>query len=127
MPSRPVLLVDADLDARTILRRLLEHHGYDALEAVDADGALAIARQRDVALIVSELYVKCGDDATCLVECVRADEALSGIPVLIVTTRAFGEDEERARQAGSVGYIVKPFSALDVMAKIARLVEAPAS
>ena len=122
---RPVLLVDQDPDARIILRRVLEYHGYEALEAVDADGALGLARERDVSLIVSELFVKCGGDATCLVETLRADQSLSSIPVLIVTTRAFGEDEQRARRAGSAGYIVKPFSAMDVMSQVARLVNTP--
>ena len=126
LASRPVLLVDQDPDARIILRRLLEHHGYDALEAVDADGALDLARERDVSLIVSELFVRREGGTACLVESVRADRELSSIPVLIVTTRAFGEDEQRARRAGSAGYIVKPFSAMDVMEQIARLVSAPA-
>ena len=120
-----VLIVDQDLDARIILRHLLEHHGYDPLEAVDADEALELARERGVSLIVSELFVPRDGGTACLVESVRADRALSAIPVLVVTTRAFGEDEQRARRAGSAGYIVKPFSARDVMAQIARLVSAP--
>lgn len=127
VPSRPVLLVDGDPDARIILRRLLEHYGYHAIEAVDHDAALALARERDVALIVSELFITCGDGMTCFVESVRADSTLSAIPVLIVTTQAFGADEQRARRAGSAGYIVKPFAASDVMAEIARLVNTPAT
>ena len=123
--SRPVLLVDGDLDARIILRRLLEYHGYDAIEAVDHDAALTLAREQDVALIVSELLVHRDGEMACLVESVRADSALSDIPVLIVTTQAFDADERRARSAGSAGYIVKPFEASDVMAQIARLVSAP--
>ena len=124
--SRPVLLVDGDPDARIILRRLLEYHGYQAIEAVDQDAALALAREHDVSLIVSELLVHCGEGMACFVESVRADSALSEIPVLIVTTQAFDADEQRARSAGSAGYIVKPFAASDVMAEIARLVNAPA-
>jgi DNA-binding response OmpR family regulator len=110
-----------------ILRRLLEHYGYQAIEAVDHDVALTIARERDVALIVSELFVTRGDDASCLVESVRNDSVLADIPVLIVTTRAFGADEQRARQAGSAGYIVKPFAATHVMAEVARLLDPPPS
>ena len=122
---RPVLLVDQDPDARCILRHLLEHYGYDALEAVDADEALHLAREHDVALIVSELFVEREGGRACFVETVRADRSVSAIPVLVVTTHAFGEDEQRARRAGSAGYIVKPFSARHVMAQIARLVDAP--
>ena len=123
---RPVLVVDQDLDARIILRGLLEHHGYDTLEAVDADVALDLARDRDVSLIVSELFVPCERGSTCFVESIRADRALSAIPVLVVTTRAFDEDEQRARRAGSAGYMVKPFAAMDVMAEVSRLVNTSA-
>jgi CheY-like chemotaxis protein len=121
-----VLLVDGDPDARLILRRLLEHYGYEAIEAVDHDSALAFARDRDVALIVSELFVARGSGATCLVESVKADAELCDIPVLIVTTQAFAPAEQRAREAGSAGYIVKPFAAAGVMAEVARLTESVA-
>jgi two-component system chemotaxis response regulator CheY len=117
-----VLLVDGDPDARTIMRRLLEFHGYEALEAVDHDSALSLAREQDVGLIVCEMYVNCGDGMTCLVESVRADDTLAKIPVLVVTTQAFRTAEQRARLAGSAGYIVKPFAATDVLAEVARLV-----
>ena len=120
--SRPVLVVDSDADARIILRRLLEHHGYQAIEAVDHDSALDLARQGNVALIVSELFVHCGEGMACLVESVRSDSTLADIPVLIVTTQAFEADEQRARDAGSAGYIVKPCAAGDVMTEVTRLV-----
>ena len=109
------------------MRRLLEYHGYQAIEAVDRDAAIALAREHEPALIVSELFVTCGDGMTCLVESLRADTSLSSIPVLIVTTQAFGADEQRARRAGSAGYIVKPYAATDVIAEVERLTKvAPA-
>jgi CheY-like chemotaxis protein len=125
--SRPVLLVDGDPDARVIMRRLLEYHGYQAIEAVDSDAALALARKHEPALIVSELFVTCGQGMTCLIESLRADTSLSSIPVLIVTTQAFGADEQRARSAGSAGYIVKPYAATEVIAEVERLVKSPPS
>jgi two-component system chemotaxis response regulator CheY len=120
--SRAVLLVDGDPDARVIVRRLLEHHGYQAIEALDQNEALAIARQRKIALIVSELWVACDDGVGCFIESVKADSTIAHVPVLILTTQGFGDAEQRARRSGSAGYIVKPFSASELMAEIARLV-----
>ena len=60
----------------------------------------------------------------CLVESERAYSKISDIPVLIVTTQAFDADEQRARGAGSAGYIVKPFAVADVMTEVSRLVRA---
>ena len=126
VPPRSVLLVDGDSDARIILRRLLEHHGYRAIEAVDHDEAMTLAREQNVSLIVSELLVSSGTGMSCLAESVQGDSALAEIPVLIVTTQAFDADERRARRAGAA-YIVKPFVATDVMAHVDRLVTRPAS
>src|SRR5688572_17455541 len=70
--SRPVLLVDGDQDARVIMRRLLEYHGYQAIEAVDSEAALALAREHQPALIVSELFVTCGEGMTCFIESLRS-------------------------------------------------------
>jgi two-component system chemotaxis response regulator CheY len=118
MHNRPVLLVDGDEDARIILRRLLEHHGYPVIEEVECDAALAAAHTHEVALIVTELYIARGNNVACLIECVRADARLAGIPVVVVTTQAFRDDELRALAAGSAGYIVKPFAAHEVIHRI---------
>jgi two-component system alkaline phosphatase synthesis response regulator PhoP len=125
MATRPVLLVDGDEDARIILRRLLEHEGYPVIEATDLETALSAARESDVAVIVTELYVSCGQGMACLVETVKRDSALASIPVIVVTTQTFGADEERARAAGSAGFIPKPFAAREVVAEIALLHDSP--
>ena len=121
MFSRPVLLVDGDEDARIILRRLLEHHGYSVMEETECDAALAKARAHEVALIVTELYVTSGDTVVCLVEALKADADLARIPVMVVTTQAFNDDERRARAAGSAEFIAKPFVAQELIHRIDRL------
>jgi two-component system chemotaxis response regulator CheY len=118
MSNRPVLLVDGDEDARIILRRLLEHHGYTVLEEVEYDAALAAARTHQVALIVTELFIARGDGVVCLVESLKADAELASIPVVVVTTQAFDDDQRRALAAGSAGYIVKPFAAHEMVDRI---------
>jgi two-component system chemotaxis response regulator CheY len=128
MPNRPVLVVDGDEDARIILRRILEHHGYSVIEEVEYDAALAAARAHQVALIVTELFIARGDAVVCLVEALKADAELARIPVMVVTTQAFHDDERRARAAGSAGYIVKPFAAQEVILRIEEmLANGPAS
>jgi len=126
MFSRPVLLVDGDEDARIILRRLLEYHGYPVIEETECDAALAMARAHEVALIVTELYVTRGDTVVCLVEALKADADLAGIPVMVVTTQAFNDDERRARAAGSAEFIAKPFVAQELINRIDRLLSGKA-
>jgi two-component system chemotaxis response regulator CheY len=120
---RPILLVDGDPDARTILRRMLEFHGFEAVEATEHDEALARARRGDLGLVMTEMYVQAGDGVGCLVESLKADASLADLPVVVVTTQAFAATEQRARAAGSAAYILKPFRATDVIAEVVRFVE----
>jgi DNA-binding response OmpR family regulator len=118
MRPHSVLLVDDDVDTRTIVRRLLEHHGYAILEASDHDAALATAREQEVGLVVTELYVPRGGERACMPESLKADRDTAEIPVVVLTTQAFDADEQRAREAGSARYFVKPFAARELVSAV---------
>jgi chemosensory pili system protein ChpA (sensor histidine kinase/response regulator) len=121
MDGRTVLLVDSDRDARLIVRRLLEHHGFRILEATEHDEALRTAREQPVGLIVTEMYIRRGAGEACLVESLKADDAIATIPVVVLTTQAFADTERRARAAGSARYIAKPFAALQFVREVVSL------
>ena len=57
-----------------------------------------------------------------LVEAVRADANMKGIPILMVTTRNMKEDIVTAIKSGVNGYIVKPFDAKTLNAKITEII-----
>ncbi len=115
--SKRILIVEDQEDNRAILRDLLQSVGYELVEAVNGEEALAIAVEHkpDLILMDIQLPVVDGYEAT---RRIKAEPALRGIPVIAVTSYALSGDEEKARAAGCDDYVTKPFSPRDLLAKV---------
>jgi two-component system cell cycle response regulator DivK len=115
--TKRILVVEDHEDNRRILRDLLTSAGYQMIEAVTgADGvAMAKSHQPDLILMDIQLPEIDGYEAT---RRIRADPALKLIPIFAVTSFALSGDEEKARAAGCVAYVTKPFSPRQLLAKI---------
>jgi two-component system cell cycle response regulator DivK len=115
--SKKILVVEDTDDNRQILRDLLGMAGYELIEAYDgADGvAKAGEHKPDLILMDIQMPVMDGYEAT---RRIKAEPALAGIPVIAVTSYALSGDEEKARAAGCDGYIAKPFSPRQMLAKV---------
>jgi two-component system chemotaxis response regulator CheY len=62
-------------------------------------------------------------DGLKLVKRVRSDEALKGIPIIIITTEGAEEDRQRALALGANAYITKPIQAPQVISKVKALLK----
>jgi len=115
--SRCILVVEDQEDNRQIVRDLLTTTDYEVMEAENGEEALAaVAKQRpDLILMDIQLPVMDGYEAT---RRIKADPALSNIPVIAVTSYALSGDEEKARAAGCDDFVPKPFSPRQLLAKI---------
>jgi two-component system, cell cycle response regulator DivK len=112
-----ILLVEDTEDNREIVRDLVDSVGYELIEAHDgAQGlAMATAEQPDLILMDIQLPVMDGYEAT---RRIKANPELRHIPIIAVTSYALSGDEEKTREAGCDGYIAKPFSPRQLLAKI---------
>jgi two-component system, cell cycle response regulator DivK len=115
--SKRILVVEDQEDNRTILRDLLSNVGYELIEAVDGvDGVAMAERERpDLILMDIQLPVVDGYQAT---QRIKANPKLRAIPVIAVTSYALSGDEEKARAAGCDGYVTKPFSPRELLARV---------
>jgi two-component system cell cycle response regulator DivK len=115
--SKRILVVDDQPDNRQIIRDLLSTTDYELTEAENGDQALAaVAEQRpDLILMDIQLPIMDGYEAT---RRIKADPALRSIPIIAVTSYALGGEEQKARAAGCDGYVTKPFSPRQLLAKI---------
>lgn len=115
--TKRILVVEDHEDNRRILRDLLVSVGYEMIEAkTGADGiAMAKSHHPDLILMDIQLPEIDGYEAT---RRIKADPELSAIPIFAVTSFALSGDEEKARVAGCVAYITKPFSPRQLLAKI---------
>jgi signal transduction histidine kinase/CheY-like chemotaxis protein len=116
-----VLLADDNADMRTYLRELLGPL-YE-LEAV-ADGAQALeaARRRRPDLILCDVMMP-RLDGFGLLQSLRADPSLRDIPVIMLSARAGEEARIEGLGAGADDYVVKPFHARELLARVGALLE----
>ena len=117
MTPKRILIVEDQPDNRRILRDLLKSAGFELIEAVDGEEALACAREHrpDLILMDIQLPVMDGYEAT---RRLKADAELSAIPIIVITSYALSGDEQKARAAGCDGYVTKPFSTRKLLAQV---------
>ena len=115
--SKRILVVEDQEDNRQIVRDLLTANDYEMTEAENGEEALAaVAKNRpDLILMDIQLPVMDGYEAT---RRIKADPALSSIPIIAVTSYALSGDEEKARAAGWNDFVPKPYSPRQLLAKI---------
>jgi signal transduction histidine kinase len=111
-----VLLVDDNSDMRLYVRRLLAPL-YDVTEARDGGQALAAARHELPDLVLADVMMP-GTDGLALVRALRACEHTRGVPILLLSARAGEEARILGLHAGADDYIVKPFTARELLARV---------
>ncbi len=116
-----ILLADDNSDMRDYLRRLLSVD-YEVEAAPDGAAALAAVRNRPPDLILADVMMP-GLDGFALLEAIRGDPALSALPVILLSARAGEEARVAGLQAGADDYVVKPFSARELMVRISSRLE----
>lgn len=115
-----VLLVDSDRRVRARLRDQLSPLGCTVLEAEDGDSALRVLRENEVRVVLSELYLKTGED-NCLIRAVHKSKALRNTRTLAHTRHATTPDRDWAMRAGADGYLIQPTAAERLRYVVARL------
>ncbi|MGE3301874.1 MAG: response regulator [Hyphomonadaceae bacterium] len=115
----PILVVDDYSTMIRILRNLLKQIGLDNVEdAASGTEALDMLRKKRYGLVISDWNMSPMNGLELLQE-VRADEDLKTTPFIMVTAESKTENVIAAKQAGVDNYIVKPFNAATLKAKIA--------
>ena len=115
--SKRILVIEDIEDNRQIIRDLLASVGYELIEAIDGAEGVAMAQSHlpDLILMDIQLPVMDGYEAT---RRIRAIPALATVPIIAVTSYALSGDEAKSRNAGCDGYVAKPFSPRELLAKV---------
>jgi len=117
------LVVDDFATMRRIVRNLLKEIGYsNADEAEDGVAALQKLKTGGFDFVVSDINMP-NMNGFDLLKSIRAEPALNGLPVLMVTAEAKKEDILLAVQSGASGYIVKPFTKATLEEKLVKILE----
>lgn len=124
-PDRPstILVVEDSFTVRELQRSIFEAAGYPVLTAADGQQALEILRQQPrIALVVSDLEMP-RLDGIGLVRAIRADQARSSLPVVIITAQGSEQARQDAIAAGATAFSVKSeFNQRELLATVRELV-----
>ncbi len=122
-PNIKFLVVDDFSTMRRIVRNLLKELGYTNVEEAE-DGSMGLSKLRagSFDFVITDWNMPVMDGLTML-QSIRADPALSKLPVLMVTAEAKKENIIAAAQAGANGYVVKPFTAATLDEKLGKIFE----
>jgi two-component system CheB/CheR fusion protein len=106
-PARRIVLVEDQLDAREMMRELLELKGHSVIEAADGGAAVAvIERERpDVAVVDIGLPVMSGYEVA---REIRRNRALDGVMLIALTGYGSQADVRAAEEAGFDAHLTKP-------------------
>ena len=116
--SISVLVVDDYATMIRIIKNLLKQIGFeDVDDASDGTAALDKLRSKKYGLVISDWNMEPMTGYDLLKE-VRADSALSTTPFIMITAESKTENVIAAKKAGVNNYIVKPFNAAVLKAKI---------
>jgi two-component system, cell cycle response regulator DivK len=117
--TRTILLVEDNADNRSIYRIILEHAGYQVVEALDGEAGVEMARQMMPDLILMDISIPKLDgwEATRIL---KADEVTRKIPIIALTAHALPKDRERSMEVGCDGYLSKPIAPREVVVQIER-------
>jgi signal transduction histidine kinase len=122
-PSARILIVDDNADMRDYLVRLLGKQ-WHVDTAPDASVALEQIERTAPDLVLADVMMP-GMDGFGLLRLLRDNPRSCGLPVMLLSARAGEEASEEALRAGADDYVIKPFSARELIARVdARLAQA---
>ncbi|MBM0741089.1 PAS domain S-box protein [Phormidium sp. CLA17] len=111
-----ILLADDNADMRSYVKGLLTTQ-YEVTTVADGSEALAIARAQTPDLILSDVMMPTLNGLE-LVQHLRADPLTRGVPVILLSARAGEEARVEGLAVGADDYLVKPFSARELLARV---------
>ena len=116
-----IVLADDNLDMRSYVRELLNPL-YEVEAVADGEEALAAARRRKPDLVLCDIMMP-KLDGMGLLKALREDAHLRDVPVIMLSARAGEESRIEGLSAGADDYIVKPFAARELLARVGALLE----
>lgn len=117
MTHARILVAEDDPVTARFLTTLLSEKGYEVLLAEDGERAAELAANGRPDLIVCDVVMPYRDGFDLLRE-FRRDERLEHIPVILLSMRDREEDIVHALESGADDYMVKPFNARELLARV---------
>lgn len=116
--AQRILIVDDQPDIRRLVRMTLELTDSELLEAVDGADALAAVHALQPDLVLLDVMMPGAFDGYQVCARIKQDPALARTRVVLLTARGQAGDIEAGRAVGADGYLIKPFSPLELIEQV---------
>ena len=123
MTPKKLLVADDEPNIVISLEYLMKREGYDVLVATDGNQALEAIQREQPALVLLDVMMP-GKTGFEVCQAVRADPALDGVRILMLTSKGRESDVGKGLALGANAYMTKPFSTRELVQKVAELLEA---
>lgn len=107
MAGEKILIIDDNPVNRELASDLLKLHGFQMLQAKDAETGIELAKAKMPDLILMDIQLP-GMDGLEATRRLKEDATTMNVPIVAITAYAMKGDEEKALKAGCIGYIPKP-------------------
>jgi two-component system chemotaxis response regulator CheY len=119
--AKRILTIDDSKTIRDMLRMTLVDAGYDVLQAVDGEDGVGVMDRETVDLVITDINMPKMNGYE-VVRHLRANPALKGLPILVLTTESDSDKKNLAREAGATGWMVKPFDPERLVATVKKVI-----
>lgn len=113
-----IVIADDDADIRELVAFKLRHAGHEVVAVGDGTAAVEACDSERPDLVILDVMMP-GMNGLDVARHIRADEALAGLAIILLTARAQESDIEQGFDAGADDYIVKPFSPRELASRVA--------
>lgn len=117
---KTVLTVDDSPSIRRMIAMTLEEAGYAVIEAVDGRDGLDKALSQPVDAIITDQNMP-NLDGLGFIRALRQHPQGKGVPVVVLSTDSAEDLKAQAREAGALGWMVKPFTQDKLLAVIRKV------
>ena len=124
--KKRILIVDDEENIRGIVTHFLEEEGYEVITAEDPDGGLFAAHIRSPDAIILDVMLP-NMDGFDVCTMLQGHEDTRHIPIIFLTGSSDPLGRLRAKYAGGVDYVKKPFKKEELVAAVSRCLKATAS
>ena len=123
--THKLLVADDEPNIVISLEYLMKREGYEVLVATDGDQALETIQREQPALVLLDVLMP-GKTGFEVCQAVRADPALAGVRILMLTAKGRDTDISKGLALGANAYMIKPFSTRELVQKVAEMLEGAA-
>jgi len=118
--ARLIMTADDSASVRQMVSFTIKQNGYEVIEAVDGQDALAKLSTQKVDMLLTDLNMP-NLDGIGLIKGVRGSSLNKFIPIVMLTTESQDGKKAEGKAAGASGWIVKPFKPDQLAAVIKKL------